>query len=163
MQKITHTDECIVLHFYISDVANNFQVNITNHDYEEAIVNYVKLTKKYIYYANLYDAKYTKNCTNLQGTRIMYPNSYFYGPYISLPPGTYILECEGESLSHLAYDAICNSAENQFTTRELQKNENNLSYEITIDNYSEKCEFRFYNFSEQIIKINDIRVSLKLD
>lgn len=163
MQNITHTDECIVLHFYISDVANNFQVNITNNDYEEAIVNYVKLTKKYIYYANLYDAKYTKNCTNLQGTRIMYPNSYFYGPYISLPPGTYILECEGENLSHLTYDATCNSAENQFTTRELQKNENNLSYEITIDNYSEKCEFRFYNFSEQIIKINDIRVSLKLD
>ena len=152
-----------VLVFDASDIIENFRILFKNLDEHEAVVKKIQIVKDDVYYADFYSSNWIKEGHDSDGTRILNKGGVSYGPYITLIPGTYRVECEGIGLEHISYYAtykIDNRVVN-FDITNVELSDNRLEYEFSVSSTQDDCEVRFFNNSDDLVQIRNLRLQRK--
>ena len=158
--SISIRDKYVVCKFNIADKVNNFQLSISNEGTDEVIITDIKILKNNIYYADFYSSKYLEQGFDRDGVRYLKDGGISYGPYISLVPGTYHVECYGNGLNSISFDAIyrVNDQTAQFDITKIDLSNNHLSYEFEVKTTRQNCEIRFINNSGSTVELEHLRL-----
>ena len=159
----TVKNDYAVLVFDASDIIENFRILFKNLDEREAVVKRIQIVKDDVYYADFYSSNWIKEGHDSDGTRILNKGGVSYGPYITLIPGTYRVECEGIGLEHISYDAtyIIDNRIVNFDITKVELSDNHLEYEFSVSSTQDDCEVQFFNNSDDLVQIRNLRLQRK--
>lgn len=158
-------DDYMICSFHVDEKIANFQVCITNNGENNANIQNIKVMKNDVYVADFYSSKWLINGEDLFGKRVLRQGGISYGPYITLVPGTYVVECNGDDMQHISYDATyCeNEIYHQFETKVIEQTNEHLIYEFVVEKTAENCEIRVFNNMEKDVELEGLSLRRKWD
>ena len=100
----------------------------------------------------------TKNTTTGVITLPTGNNAVQFGPYWNLPGGTYEITYTGSNLPTSINQYQAYSGNYKYTLNLQSATSNKVVYRITVPNNNGKSEFTIYNWTSNVITINNIRI-----
>ena len=82
------------------------------------------------------------------GSVLMSPGAYQYGPYIALDEGTYSVEIVGENLNGSTFDVACRSGQVLVPIDDISQEDGKISFTFTLTAPEQQMEIRLYNTSK---------------
>lgn len=144
----------LVCTFTLNEIANDILPVFTNNGEGDAKISSVRLLKDCIYYADFWNNSWLVNGYDEEGTRHLKDNAVSYGPYITLVPGEYIVECKGENLDSVDFDCLFNDRDGlkNIELKDINRSNDSVRFAISTDRVLTNLEVRFLNkTSEEVI------------
>ncbi len=158
--RVENGSDYLVCDFSLNEIATDFQPVFTNCGDTNAKVSSVQLFKKYIYYADFWSNKWLKNGIDKEGIRHLNTDAKSYGPYISLVPGKYLIECDGENLNYADFDCLYkdDNGNHSIELKDIDKSGNTISFTINVSKVLNDFQVRFFNNSNEDVTLNKLTV-----
>ncbi len=151
----------MVCEFSLEEIATDIQPVFTNNGDGNAKVSSVQMYKNYVYYADFWSNSWLINGHDEDGIRHLNANAVSYGPYITLTPGKYVVECEGENLDYVSFDCVYNEGERLKSIGLEDIDRSNSVVRITINNDTvlKNFEVRFFNNSNNDVTMHRLTIA----
>lgn len=157
---VENGSDYLVCDFSLNEIATDIQPIFTNTGDENARISSVQLFKKYVYYADFWSNSYLINGYDEEGIRHLDANATSYGPYITLVPGKYVIECVGENLDYAVFDCVFNEGDGLIglEPEDVDISGSSVRFTISIDRVLNDFEVRFMNNSGKDITMHRLTV-----
>ncbi|MCD8068180.1 MAG: hypothetical protein LUE87_04700, partial [Lachnospiraceae bacterium] len=81
------------------------------------------------------------------GVMVCHNGGIIYGPYITVPEGNYSITYYGDNLQDCTFDCVCSEGSVSIEITIAAVTSNEITYEISLEERTEKVEFRLFNNS----------------
>ncbi|MBQ2643966.1 hypothetical protein IJG14_00155 [bacterium] len=145
----------LVCNFSLSEIASGIRPIFTNKGDKNVKISSVWIFKNYIYYADLWNNKWLSNGYDEKGVRYLKTNAISHGPYITLVPGNYVVECDGENLDFANFDCVFNEGDglNKIELKNIDKTNSSVRFTINTNEVINNFEVRLFNNSSKDVVI----------
>ena len=160
---VSRSAEHVVLKFKLDEQTKTLRITAHNSGSSYCHIDSIQIAKKYVYHSDFFSSQYVSLGADNQGTRELGPDGVSFGPYMTLVPGTYIMEVEGTGLD-LTEFGVTYKQDGEMKPVEgnvVAHTENRIEYEFTVTETLNDCEFHVANKSGKSCVLNFVRVRIK--
>ena len=158
IERIEKGDTYAVLTFTIRETVSDIIAKTTNCSSSTAKITSVETKKTFGDYSDFYRNKYVTNGYDDHGIRTLEQGGISYGPYKTLVPGTYRVECQGESLNLVGFDCTYDAGESEIEIYNIEQDADHVYYTFRLKETTTGIEFRIFNDSEQTVRLTSLKV-----
>lgn len=151
----------IVCEFSLDEIATDIQPIFANNSAADAKIESVQLYKNYVYYADFWSNSCLTNGYDEEGVRHLNNDAVSFGPYITLVPGKYVIECNGVNLDLVSFDCVYHEGdvENDIKLGDVEKTDDSVRFTINPDRMLKNVEVRFFNNSGEEVEMNRLTMT----
>ncbi len=163
--EIEQGEDYIVASFRLDERAIDFTAEFSNQSGAAARISSIEFTKPTGWYADFYRNSMVENGADDHGVRTIYSGGASYGPYRTLVPGTYLVECGGSGLEKLSFDCVYTDTfpdgqplPVQIERSVKEQRSDRISYYFSLDTVRENVETRFFNKSGETVTLTGLKI-----
>ena len=160
---ISRSGDHVVLKFKLDEQTKTLKITAHNNGSSYCHIDSLLITKKYVYHSDFFSSRFVSGASDNKGTRELDADGVSFGPYMTLVPGTYIMEIEGTGLEGTEFGVTYKQGGERKPVegKAVTYTDNRIEYEFTVTETLNDCEFKVTNKSGKSCVLNYIRVKFK--